>query len=495
MALGGDAVRATAWSFVQNAGGRAFSFAVFVLLARLLDAEAFGTIVLATSAMMVCTVLLEAGCAEALVQRESVTADHIDSVFWATLAISGLLAGLMLALSGTIANAFAVPSLAPILSILAVTLPFTAVTNVLIATLRRRLEFRMLALRTFAVNLAAGAVGIGMALGGMGVWSLVGKTVAESVASVFVLWAATRWRPAFRISAPSLREMAPFGLNFVASRVSSLLSHSADKWIAGYFLGTHAVGIYNTSQRVFSLPQDLLPASAASVLLPTLSRLQADADRARRALLKTVGSVTLLGYPVYGMLILLMPDLVQVALGPAWVDSILPARILCAGGIVFSINYLLPTVWLSQGRGAWHFRYTLANGIANVVGFMVGVHWGPAGLALAYVARGVLFTFPMSLYLVRRASGYAPREVLGAAGISLLSAAAMMAVTALVGALLIPAFPAAARIVILGLVAVLSFAAALALLARGELRSMIEDFCTAFPSTRRFVPVRLQKGA
>ena len=494
MALGGDAVRATVWALVQNVGGRALSFVVFILLARLLDADSFGTVALATSAMMVCLVLLEAGCAEALVQREHVTDDHINSVFWATLAISVVLAAAVCLVSGIVAGIFSVPLLAPILTMLALTLPFAAISNVLAAALRRDLQFRTLAIRTFAVNIVSAAVGIGMAIRGMGVWSLVGKIVTEYVVSVLVLWLATRWRPTLRISRESAREVAPFGLNFVCSRIAQLLSNTADKWIAGYFLGTHALGLYNTAQRVFSLPQDLLPAAASNVLMPTLSRLQADPERARRALLKTIGSVTLLGYPVFGMLVLLMPDLVLAVLGPAWSGAILPAQILCAGGVVFSVTYLMPSVWLSQGRASWHFRYTLANGIANVTGFMIGVWWGPAGLALAYVVRGVFFTFPLSVYLVHRASGCAPREVLGALGLSLRSAVAMVVVTVAAATLLPADIHTLARIVILLLAGMLSFVGALALFARGELRTLVDDFCSAFPSARRFFPALLQKG-
>lgn len=494
MALGLDAIRATTWSFVQNAGGRVLSFVVFIVLARLLSADDFGTITLATAIMMVCAVLLEAGCTEALVQRASVSEDDVNSVFWATLAISILLATLVFLLGGALARVFSVPALEPILSILAFTLPFAAIGNVLAASLRRQLAFKALALRTFIVNLASAAIGIAMAVSGMGVWSLVGKTVAESVMSVLVLWAVTRWRPMFRVSRQSVLDMAPFGLNFLASRIASLLSNSADKWIAGYFLGTHALGIYNTAQRVFALPQELLPVAANNVLLPALARVQAEPTRARRALLKTIRSVALLGYPVFGLLVILMPDLVRLGLGPTWEDAIVPARILCAGGIVLSITYLLPAMWLSQGRASWHFRYTLFNGLANIGGFLIGVHWGPSGLCLAYVLRGALITFPLSLYLVRRAGGCTPREILAALALPMVVAASMVAVTGAIGLLLPSTISSAARIAILAPVALLAFGGLLSLLARHELRSMLEDFCSAFPSARRFFPGRLQRS-
>ena len=151
---------------------------------------------------------------------------------------------------------------------------------------------------------------------------------------------------------------------------------------------------------------------------------------------------------------------------------------------------MLPSVWLSQGRASWYFRYTLCNGFSNVAGFLIGVHWGPSGLCLAFVLRAVFVTLPLSLYLVRRAGSCPPREILSALVLPVAAAAAMVAVTAAIGLLLPSTTSSAARVAILLPVALLSFGGLLGVLARRELRSLTDDFCIAFPSARRFFPAR-----
>lgn len=485
--LGRDAVRATAWSLIQNVGGRGLSFLVFIALARLLPATDFGVIALAASIMAVCTVFLEMGCAEALVQRDTVTDEHVNGVFWTTIGISTLLAAGVVVAGGPIARVFSVPALETILPVLAGTLPFTATSIVLAAHLRRQLAFKALAYRTIVVNIASAVVGLGMALMDMGVWSLVGKTVVEAAVGVVVLGLSTPWRPRFGLSRLAMRQLAPFGLNMLGSKVAQLLSSSADKWVIGYFTGTHSLGIYNTAQRVFSFPMDLLPAAANSVLLPTLSRLQSDPARAKRALLEAVRAVALVSCPIFGILVVTMSELVPLVLGASWNEAIVPAQIFCAGGIVFSVNYLLPTVWIAQGRADWFFRFSIVNGVANLAGFVVGVHWGPTGVALAYVLRGVLVSFPMSLYLVRRAVGCSPAEVLSAVAlpfaVTLLIIGAVQAV-----ALITPAdAPHLVRLLALTATALCAFTAAMGLFARGELTALARKLSTAFPWMRKFL--------
>ena len=487
MLLGRDAIRATAWSLAQNAGGRGLSFLVFIGLARLLVADDFGIIALAASIMAVCTVFLEMGCAEALVQRDTVTDDHVNGVFWTTLGISGLLAAGVIVAGGAIARAFSVPALETILPVLAGTLPFTATSVVLAAYLRRQLAFKALAYRTIVVNVVSAVVGIGMALMDMGVWSLVGKMVVEAALGVVVLGLSTPWRPRFRLSRQAVRELAPFGLNILGSRIAQLLSHSADKWVIGYFMGTHSLGIYNTAQRVFSFPMDLLPAAANNVLLPTLSRLQADPVRAKRAVLEAVRAVTLVSCPIFGILVVTMPELMPLVLGASWNEAIVPAQIFCAGGIVFSVNYMLPTVWIAQGRADWLFRFSIVNGVVNLAGFLVGVHWGPTGVALAYVLRGVFVSFPMSLLLVRRAVGCTAGEVLSVVALPFAVTLAMIGAVQAVALYMLADAPHLVRLFVLSAIALCVLSAALGLLARGEFIALANHVAAAFPWVRKLL--------
>ena len=149
-------------------------FLIFIVLARLLDLQAFGLVGWASVFIGFFQVFVNAGLAQAIVQREEIEPEHLDTAFWTNLAISVGLLALIVACAGPVASLLDEPELAPVLSWLTLGLVASALSAVPIAILQRRLEFKALALRVLVGNLAGGVIGIAFALGGVrdtGAWS------------------------------------------------------------------------------------------------------------------------------------------------------------------------------------------------------------------------------------------------------------------------------------------------------------------------------------
>ena len=152
------------WTLVQNLGTQISGLVVFIVLARLLSPTDFGLVAIANTFIIFLTLFTGAALTAALVQRVEVEAEHFDSMFWAVVGLALALAVLAWVTAPFIANWFDEQGLQAVLRWLSLCLVLNAFQQVQISILRRRLQFRSLALRTLVSEPLSGLIGIAMAL-------------------------------------------------------------------------------------------------------------------------------------------------------------------------------------------------------------------------------------------------------------------------------------------------------------------------------------------
>ena len=171
MELKQKAVRGVLWSGTQIWGARAVSFVIFVILSRLLNPEAFGLVALATLFITFVQAFQDQGFGDAIVQREDLLVDHLDTAFWTNLAFGIALTLISVAGSGFIATLFHEPQLTLIIRWLSLSFVLAGLSGVQAALLRRHLAFRELALREILALVISGIIGVILRFMGFGVWS------------------------------------------------------------------------------------------------------------------------------------------------------------------------------------------------------------------------------------------------------------------------------------------------------------------------------------
>ena len=77
-------------------------------------------------------------------------------------------------------------------------------------------------------------------------------------------------------------------------------------------------------------------------------------------------------------------DLVLTLLGPSWVGASTLFRALAPGALLGTFNVATGWVYLSLGTTARQFRYGSLVAVVMVIAFVVGLSWGPLGVAIAF---------------------------------------------------------------------------------------------------------------
>ena len=116
------------WSALDYWTQQVTALLVFIVIGNIIGPAAVGVMTMALLAMTLMMTLLLDGFSDALIQRESIDAEHFDTTFWLLLGL-GTLAGLVLAAAAwPLAALFAAPPLRHVLPLLGIWLPFVGIT-------------------------------------------------------------------------------------------------------------------------------------------------------------------------------------------------------------------------------------------------------------------------------------------------------------------------------------------------------------------------------
>lgn len=431
--LQGRVARGLTWTLIDTWGSQLLGLFIFILLARLLTPVDFGLVALAAVFVAFAQLLVDQGLGDAVVQRPTLTRRQLDTAFWASM-VTGLLlsvAGVILAIP--IAAALGDQRLEPIVQVLSVTFVLTALSSIQTGLLRREMAFRSLALRRLVAVALSGIVGVGMALGGFGAWSLVGQQVASALVSVVMLWAVTPWRPSLQFSRQDFGELFGFGIHVVGGDALNFVSRNLDRLLIGVVLGPVALGFYAVAYRILDTSQTLLINAARKLIFPTFSRLQHDPARIRRAYSRMNRASSALTLPGYVGLALVAQEATVTLFGARWAESGPAAAVLFLIGPVLTIQAFSGALFNAVGHPGVTFRFRLVTTITNVVGFLIAVFVfrDILAVAAAFVLRGYLL-LPLNLIWMRRYGGIPIRdhvlELKGVAAATLVMAGAVLLV-------------------------------------------------------------------
>ena len=401
MGLQQKAVKGIFWSFVQKWGRAGLTTITFVILSRLLAPEAFGLVALATAFTVFIELFLDQGFGSAIVQREKLDPEHLDTAFWLNVLTSILMTGGLIAVSGLLGVLFDDPRLASVLRWLSITLILSGLSSTQISILQRKLAFKEFAIRSMVANAVGGIVGIIMAFSGYGVWSLVGQDLASGVVRAIILWRSSDWRPGFKVSKSHYKELVTFGAPIVGNNALTVLTKRSDDLLIGYFLGPTLLGFYTIGYQLLLIIIRLVTEVTNSVAFPTFSRIQHQPERMRKAFYKVTQYTSVFAFPVFIGLAVLAPEIVPAVFGEKWTPSIPVMQVLALIGVLQSVLFFNGSVIKASGKPSWQFGIMLLNTVGSVLAFLLVVRLGIVAVAAAFVAVGYLLA-PVSYIAVRR---------------------------------------------------------------------------------------------
>src|SRR6266436_60139 len=371
-----------------------------MVLARLLDPKDFGLVGMVTAFTGVLTLFRDFGLSSATVQRVEVTEEQISTLFWINSLVGAILWLLLVAVSPLVAAFYREPRLLLVTIVLAVGFFFNAVGVQHSAMLQRQMRFTALAIIDFVSLLSGVIVAIAMALHGFKYWSLVALSTVSPLVTSISLWLVTGWIPGAPRRRVGLHSMMRFGGTITLNGLVVYVAYNLEKVLLGRFWGAETVGIYGRAYQLINIPTDNLNSAVGEVAFSVLARVQNDVDRLRSYFLKGYSLVLALTVPVTIACALFGDDLISVLLGPKWKAAIPIFRLLAPTILMFAM--MNPFSWLLFSMGWVNRSLKIALVIAPLAisAYLIGLPYGPKGVALAYSSAMTIWLVPHILWCI-----------------------------------------------------------------------------------------------
>lgn len=365
-----------------------------MILARLLGPKDFGLVAMVTAFTGVLSLFRDFGLSAASVQRVNVTHEQISTLFWINALVGVILGVLSIALAPLIVMLYHEPRLLWVTVVVATAFVFNALGIQHSVLLQRQMRFTALSVINVAAVIVSTAVAISMAKFGYGYWSLVAMTVTLPLTSTIGMWQAAAWIPGRPRRNVGLRSMMKFGSTVTLNGLVVYTAYNMEKILLGRFWGPDALGIYGRAYQLVSIPTDNLNGTVGEVAFSALSRVQDDPTRFRNYFLKGYSLVLALTLPITMISALFANDLIAVLLGPKWKDAVDIFRLLVPTILIFAI--INPAGWLLFALGKVRRSLKIALVIAPLVmgGYLLGLPYGPKGVALGYSVAMILWVIP-----------------------------------------------------------------------------------------------------
>jgi O-antigen/teichoic acid export membrane protein len=373
-----------------------------VILARLLTPRDFGLVAMVTTITGFLRVFKDAGLSIATVQRERITHAQVSNLFWVNIAVSALGTLIVAAAAPIVARFYQNDRLISVTLLLSTTFLISGSTVQHQALLKRQMRFKALAAIEVGSMTIGVLVGVLMALGGYRYWSLVGSSLSTEIAGLLLTWSVSRWRPQLPTRRSGIGPLLSFGAHRTTGDFIMAVARGSDNLLVGRYYGAAAVGLYSRASVLLVRPLELLLGPINAVFIPALSRLQSHPERYRSTFLRVYEAIALTTFFSGALTLALARPLTLVLLGPKWEQ----AAAIFAGFTIAALCIPLAnaSVWLftSQGRGRDMLLSQSINSCAIFVSYIIGLPFGPVGVAVTFSIFGPLIRIPVAFFLAGR---------------------------------------------------------------------------------------------
>jgi len=443
----------TAVTLAASAAKFLLNFGSTVILARLLDPEAYGLLAMVFAVTNFITLFQDMNLSLATVQRKDITHAQVSTIYWINVAITVAVVLAILGAAPGISWFYDEPRLTAIAALLTLAVAFRGIGSQHKALLRRKMRFGAIAAIETLSMLAGYAVAISMAWAGYGYWALVWLHIAMAAANTVLSWAWSGWRPGRPERGAGVRSMLVFGGNLTGFTLVRYPANSLDRALIGWQAGAAPLGLYSKSFELLGPVTAYVTSPISNVAVAALSRLNeapADYRAVYRRFVEAIALFSLFTAVVVGCA---AHDIVAVLLGAKWLDAAPILAILSVLVFVESLIMCLQWLFVSQGRGSELLRSGLIDSVLRIAAILVGLAWGIVGIAVAISVVSLCVRLPLQIWYACRVGTVRSGDVYRAVGPIFVAALAAMAangVQQLYMPVAVPALGIAASLVVSG---------------------------------------------
>ena len=345
---------------------------VTVVLARLLTPQETGIFSLAASTVAIGHLLREFGVADYLFAQKDVSNDKLRRAFTVTLVLAWVIAAVLWAFAGKLAEWYSEPGLKTTIHWLCLNfglLPFGSIATALMA---RELRFRLLFWTQSSGVLVGGALTVALAWNGYSYLSMAIGAVATNLWSIGLLLLIQRRHVLLMPLFTGLGDVVRFGGATLSARVLEQMPLRGIDFIISASLGFHATGIYSKSSSLLGSFHEFFNSAVARVAQPAFaSARHGGEDVHARYIQLTVLVASALGL-FFPFLNIHAEQIVLLLFGPRWQECVPILQLASLLSLVSAPYMMGPSLLAAMGAVRAQLRMQLVSAPLALAAILVG---------------------------------------------------------------------------------------------------------------------------
>ena len=376
-------------------------FLTIIILARFLVPADFGIYGMVTPLIAFFLVLRDAGLGIATLQSATLSERQASTLFYANMLVGIVLGSLFVLLAPAVAYFYDERRLADLIRAFTILFLFSGIRVQLEALVYRGFRFRAVFVMEIAASSTALLVSAVIAAGGYGYWALCVRQLTYEVIYTSSLLIYVRWFPRFFSMDIGTRSLFKFGVSAAVSNFIVYFLRNIDNVLIGWRLGPAALGPYALAYRTVLLPIQQVVTPLSRVFIPHLSQQREDPAGFAKSYSNALKVMMFLVAPPLCAAIVCTNEAVGILLGPKWHEAVPIIQCLIPAGIL-QVAYL-SAGWINfaGGRADRQLWWSVLSLPVVVGGFVIGLSWGPIGVAASYSISNAVLLVPLFAYAIR----------------------------------------------------------------------------------------------
>ena len=382
------------WSFIDNISSSGIAFLIGLVLARLLTPEEYGVMAMIAIFIAISNSIIDSGFSNALIRKIRIERVDYNTVFYFNLTVSILIYVILYLVAPAISVFFKEPVLLEVIRVIGWVLIINALAIIPRTQFVRNVDFKTQTKVSLVSSISSGVIGIGMALGGMGVWSLVGQQLSRQFLNTLFLWIYSKWHPVWEFSMKSFKELFGFGSKLLLSGLLDTIYKNIYYIVIGRFYTSAQLGQYTRAEQFNMIFSSNLTSVVQRVSYPVLSSIQEEPERLREAYRKVIKITMLITFACMLGLAAVAKPLILILIGEKWLPAVYFLQIICFSGMLYPLHAINLNILQVKGRSDLFLKLEIIKKIIAVGPIVVGIYCG-----IEYMLWGSVFTSFIAYFL------------------------------------------------------------------------------------------------
>lgn len=391
------------WSFIELISKQGIQLAIQILLARLLLPEHFGLIGMITIFIAISTTFVQSGLDQALIRELNPENKEYSTVFYFNLLASIVIYGVVFLLAPLIAQFFNEPELVAVLRVLMIVVIINAFSVIQRVILIRNVDFKTQTKISVIAGIISGIVAVGLAIMGLGVWSLVFQQITMQLFNAILLFISNRWIPTLEFSMTLFRKHFNFGSKLLVSSLIDTIYKNIYFVIIGKLYPSVQLGYYTNASKFRDVSSQSMTQAIQKVTYPILSGIQNDSLRLSANYKQLLKMTSYLFFPVMLGVSAIAPNLIPFMLGDKWIPSVEYFQLLCIAGMLYPIHAINLNILKVKNRSDLFLLLEIIKKFILTILITIAVFSGLGikGLIYAAITNSFISLFVNTYYSAR----------------------------------------------------------------------------------------------